>query len=1251
MHRLHPLTAHFTAMSLLSTLATVPSPSHAVISAFSTPQIISNPANGPGADGSADDSFGQKIALSGNTLVVQALGDDGPWGTGSVYVFVRDAANQWGLHTKLTGTGGSTSVSNRGVAIDNNLLAYGVLEGSVEKVYVYRRQGTQWTLDGTLIPSDQSTSSNEGFGKSIAISGDTIVVGSPYHTLQGALNRGSTYIFEKVAGQYTQTQITHAGDSPQAGDNFGSAVAIEGQRVAVGAPGADVSNNGAVYVFEKSGATWSRTHKLLSAPTGLDADGQFGAAVKLIGNRMAVGEPAYDAPGPNSTGQGTVVIFDFDSASSAWVETTKLLDTDLVKSDQLGGGFAFGPDIVFAQRSYFGQGAREIIEFRNTGGVWAQTVITSSELVMPDLGYSANLLVAGVPSAKIGLYSSQGGVVVFDKIAGQPWQQASTLINSGNGATAERFGSAIAVKDGVAVIGVPYDDVDGDLQGGAAYVVRFDGTKWNVEKRLVPSDGGPADWFGAAVAISGSNILIGAPGATVVANASQGAVYRYTDVGGGNWQQQGLRWTASDGAAGDAFGTAVAIDGTRALIGAPRAEGGGGTIDEGYVYAFAEVGGVWGQVQQIPQPNAATDDLFGASVAINGNLAAVGMPGFDNGAAKNVGKGLVFRAAGNSWSEEASFTTSGSSLGTRAAAYGSRVAFLEYQKLRIYAQSGGAWSQETVVDVPKGVDTSVGLSDSILVCGGVYYRRTGATWSLVQTLKNPLYDLYGLAVALDGDDVLIGDTYSSGLPTVYGNVAMGAVYFYRNGAQPTSIQFDSVTPSPSLVNESYAVKVTVTSSGATPTGVVTITDDKGSSCTIPALSSGSGTCNLQSSVLGQRTLLAEYAETADFKFSSATRTQLVAATDLGDGPVTTPRHVIVAPFLGVNSPDGEVTLTASAAATADDTTGNDDEDGLLAPLPTFAVGQDATLVVKASGGGLLAVQIDWNRDSDYKDADELFGPYNVIAGDTPITFKVPASVVAGQPVSLRLRLSAGADVLSTISRSGEVEDYAIPVIVGSPPTLVPPGKVTLREDQSTGALSFQVSDAETVVANLIVSATSSNESLLPAAPLNASLGGSGGIRSIVVAPTPNASGSATITLTVADADGLTGTAQFIVDVTPVNDAPSFTASTTSIVDATAGLHELPGFVTSTHLGPLENLQSIVEYEVAANDPVLDVVSVGTDGTLSYVLSGAIGKANVSVRLRDSGGIADGGIDLSAPVNLAISYLPPNEVIFLDDFEQ
>jgi hypothetical protein len=205
------------------------------------------------------------------------------------------------------------------------------------------------------------------------------------------------------------------------------------------------------------------------------------------------------------------------------------------------------------------------------------------------------------------------------------------------------------------------------------------------------------------------------------------------------------------------------------------------------------------------------------------------------------------------------------------------------------------------------------------------------------------------------------------------------------------------------------------------------------------------------------------------------------------------------------------------------------------------------------------------------------------------------------------------------------------------PTVSSPGSQTINEDSSTAVLNVTVADAETAAGSLVLTASSSDIGLVPHA--NVVLAGSGATRTVQVTPLSNLSGTATITLTITDAGLAAGTAVFDVVVNSVNDAPSFTiAGNLNPAAGSSGLQTVAGFVGAVNPGPNEAGQAVAEYVVTEiSDPngIVSAASISNTGTLSYTLNGRGGSATIGAVLRDNGGTANGGTDVSAEVQFNI----------------
>ncbi len=304
-------------------------------------------------DGAVADKFGSSVAISVNTIVVGAFNDDSPLSNaGSAYVFVRSGTT-WTFQQKLTGSdstaddqfGSSVAITGESIVVGAN---HADLPGNSEagSAYFYRRSGTVWTFQQKLIPV-QGTNGvilGDHFGDSAAISGNKIAIGASGDD-NPFTSAGAVYVFVESGGTYTlQQKITIPNGAN--GDNFGNSVAIEGNTLIGGAlqytPIVGQPAFGAAYVYEFDGSSWVSQGRL-TASDGAQFD-RFGYSVALSNNVVAVGAREDDtAAGPDA---GSAYIFTRTGAT--WTEQQKIAPNDAFNGDRFGVSVAlsFG-NLVF----------------------------------------------------------------------------------------------------------------------------------------------------------------------------------------------------------------------------------------------------------------------------------------------------------------------------------------------------------------------------------------------------------------------------------------------------------------------------------------------------------------------------------------------------------------------------------------------------------------------------------------------------------------------------------------------------------------------------------------------------------------------------------------------------------------------------------------------------------------------------------------------------------------------------------------
>ena len=212
-------------------------------------------------------------------------------------------------------------------------------------------------------------------------------------------------------------------------------------------------------------------------------------------------------------------------------------------------------------------------------------------------------------------------------------------ITAGDPHAGSYFGQQIAVDGDVAVVGAFADDHAG-AQSGAAYVLRRVDGAWGVEQRLTASNAAAGDRFGTSLAIEGNTIIVGADSG---ASGSTGAAYVFT-YDGSTWSEQQIL-TASDTVAGDVFGQCIAIEGDNLVIGAKDS-----TTTSPYVgaaYYFTRSGGVWTEQQKL-SVNDTPGASYASGLAIQGTTLIVGRSA-DQQSAVNAGSAYVYELSGGAW--------------------------------------------------------------------------------------------------------------------------------------------------------------------------------------------------------------------------------------------------------------------------------------------------------------------------------------------------------------------------------------------------------------------------------------------------------------------------------------------------------------------------------------------------------------------------------------------------------------------------
>lgn len=606
-----------------------------------------------------------------------------------------------------------------------------------------------WVQSAKLTASDGS--GRENIGQSVAISGDTVVVGAYYDAVEGDYGRGSVYIFEKPEtgwGSVPESAKLAASDG-EPSDYFGGAVDIDGDTVVVGAYGVG-DYEGAAYIFEKPLAGWatviSETARL-SWSSGSTND-RFGYAIAISGDTVVVG--AY-GEGYDDSGAAHIYV----KPAEGW-HTTGTSDAQLYSGavDNLGWSVDLYEDtaVIGAPKHDDNKGAAYIYEKPETG--WETTYMYTAKLTASDgilydrLGRAVSICEDTILVGAYGDDDGTGSAYIFEKPLSGGWVTTDVFnakLTASDGSMEDGFGFAVAIDGNTLVVGALWDND----QAGSAYVFQKPVSGWvsgSETAKLTASNGAAEDDFGITVAISGDTVVIGAP----LNYNDRGSAYLYTKPTG-DWvtttETVQLIGATSDGA--DWFGNSVAIENETIVVGAYE-----DNDERGAVYLFTLPGGGWTTATEsakLTASDGAAGDRFGRSVAISGDTILIGMGPWDP--RFNQGKAYLFEKPLSGWvsgSESAILTASdgesGDNFGWAVALSGDTAAM-------------GAWGDDDVADD----------------AGAVYiFEKPGSQWATSDAFTAKLtasdgsaYDEFGDTLSLDGDVLVVGLQYKNDKGAVY----------------------------------------------------------------------------------------------------------------------------------------------------------------------------------------------------------------------------------------------------------------------------------------------------------------------------------------------------------------------------------------------------------------------------------------------------------------------------------------------------
>lgn len=356
------------------------------------------------AEGDAKTSalFGTAAAVSGDVVIVGASKEDhsGANQAGAAYVF-SDSSGSWTREARLS-LGAPDPLDNFGqaVAADGDYVAAGVPNWDRDfnedgQVQIFEDLGGSWGHDDTVFAGSPEAEAH--FGASVALEGQTLVVGAPEEDAGGDTDAGAIYVFVLSGGSWSQQARIDADTDIEAGANFGYDVAMSGETLLVSAAPADGpgTDSGEVYVFHRSGSSWSR--QALLVPQDHASGDWFGWSVDLDQDTAVIGAPLKDDGG---TDRGAAYVF--TRSGGTWSEQTKLVSSDRADDDRFGISVAVDGDLVLAGANNEddpGVGSGAAYVFTRSGGSWPEHAKIESGDLQDGDGFGDSVALGGSTAA------------------------------------------------------------------------------------------------------------------------------------------------------------------------------------------------------------------------------------------------------------------------------------------------------------------------------------------------------------------------------------------------------------------------------------------------------------------------------------------------------------------------------------------------------------------------------------------------------------------------------------------------------------------------------------------------------------------------------------------------------------------------------------------------------------------------------------------------------------------------------------
>jgi len=674
---------------------------------------------------------------------------------------------------------------------DGTTLAVGAPNnrGSRGSVFIFTGSGTSWTQQAILEPTNfteiRDVYTQVGYSVAVSSDGNTVAMGA-----KGSDNNvGAVFIYTRSGSTWSQqTKLTGSGMSASSALGTSVAMSADGNTVVSGASG-DASGVGAVVVWTRSGTTWTQQGAKIT-PTGHSGAANFGFSISCStdGNTMSVGAPA-----DNSNRGATFV---FTRSGTTWSQQGSKLSNGT--DTQQGYSVSISADGNTLGTST--NGSEYVVIYTRSGSTWTglRTLLTD---LFPQRTYESSVSISADGNTLIVGYLSDSykGAVWILKRNGSTWTQASKNAVTPRFARNAAFGRSVKIVGSTVIVGASGEG----YPLGTAYAFSYNGTSLTSETKCVITGYTSGAQQGQALAINATNttLVVGAP---LEANSTSsnystdvGACFVYTKSGS-SWvlqsKLQSTDYAASSYASPVRWqGKSVDISGDGDTI----VVGGHGESDlRTNAWIWTRSGTTWSQQgSRLGGSDAISGGTFGSetqmvSISKDGNTMAYS-DGYDN-----AGKGAVWvwTRSGTTWTQQSSKLTATETVSGNGLLFGSSIA--------LNATGDTLAIGATYNDNQKGAFW--------------VYSRSGSTWSIQgnrlvgSSVTTGAWLGYSISLSADGNTLAVGAPLDSTVTT-----NRGSVFIYRRTGTTWSQQTKlvPVDSSVSLTSANFGSDVRLSADG------------------------------------------------------------------------------------------------------------------------------------------------------------------------------------------------------------------------------------------------------------------------------------------------------------------------------------------------------------------------------------------------------------------------------------------------------